>query len=68
MVDKVNDFVKELDSAMMSCVKQSPKSAVMKTEPQGRMNLNGENLTQFKDFHTTNSIASKGQDIHSVVH
>ena len=59
VVDKVNDFVNELDSAMLSCVKQSPKPAVMKTEPQGRMNLRGGNRTELKDFQDDKSYCSK---------
>ena len=50
--------MKELDSAMMTYVKQSPKPAVMKTEPQGRMNLSVGNCTQLKDFQDDKSYRS----------
>ena len=59
VVDKVNDFVKELDSVLMSYVKQSPRQVVMKTEFQCRINKSGGNRTQPKDFQDDKSERSK---------
>lgn len=59
VVDKVNDFVKELDSVLMSYVKQSPRQVVMKTEFQCRINLSGGNRTQPKDFQDDKSFSGR---------